>query len=90
VTAPKPNVAESDSCAMLPTLATIIIASAGQTIVPAETPGAAGTAGTAPEASFRAICGLFPSGCGARRYPVVVVGSMSATRSSYVDSSSGQ
>ena len=57
MTAPKPNVAESDSCAMLPTLATIIIASAGQTIVPTETPEAAGTAGAAPEASCLAICG---------------------------------
>ena len=57
MTAPRPKVAESDSCAMLPTLATIIIASAGQTIVPTETPEAAGTAGTAPEASCLAICG---------------------------------
>ena len=68
MTAPKPNVAESDSCAMLPTLATIIIASAGQTIVPTETPEAAGTAGTASRGFVS--CHLWPDfvgGCGGKR-----------------------
>ena len=49
--APRPNVAESDSCAMLPTLATIIIASAGHAIIETETPPASGVAGVAREAS---------------------------------------
>ena len=92
--APRPNVAESDSCAMLPTLATIIIASAGHTIVPTDTPAsAAGTGGPEPEAALLAIWGLISLGsswCAGSDQPEVSVGSMSATRSSYVLSSSGQ
>ncbi len=92
--APRPNVAESDSCAMLPTLATIIIASAGHTIVPADTPAsAAGTGGPEPAASRLAIWGLIS--LGSNRYAGsdqsdFSVGSMSSTRSSYALSSSGQ
>src|SRR4051812_43303815 len=58
--APSPNVAESDSCAMLPTLATIIIASAGHAIMPTDTPEPAvapGTGGSAAAASRLAIRG---------------------------------
>ena len=88
MTAPRPNVAESDSCAMLPTLATIIIARAGQAI------RATGTRPTSPDDDAPLVDArdaISPGFLGGGvDYLVVVVPSIPDTKSSYVDSSSGQ
>ena len=90
MTAPSPKVAESDSWAMLPTLATIIIASAGQAIMRDRDSGRGRAAGAASGAACLPCVPDFVGGWWRRAQPVVSVASMSATRSSYVDSSSGQ
>ena len=82
--APSPKVAESDSWAMLPTLATIIIARAGQAI------SEIGTRPTSPDAGgplVGACAAMSPAFVGVavvvrRVYLVVSVASMSDTRSS--------
>ena len=84
MTAPSPNVAESESWAMLPTLATIIIARAGHAIIEIEDPfDGAGRRRTTRGCLCCHVARLVGSGRGgAASQPVVSVPSIPDTRSS--------